>query len=142
MTFDLVVLRGVIVVWVFGGVGATLTVLLFLIIIEAVPGRDVFKTEDMFGSFGWEVFVRDEYAIGVRSSFVIGKIGHKLVVPLDGPFRLLLGDEVVTWFGFAGVERTNDIGNDIKVHSISSHGEELAFCFWPFPQLWFHALGS
>ncbi len=91
MTFDLVFLRGVIIMWVFGVVGAAGAVLLFLITVEAIPGRNVFETKDMFGTFRWEVLVGNKQALGVWSPLITGKVGDQLGISLYATLRLLFG---------------------------------------------------
>ena len=142
MAFDLIFLRGVIVMWVFGIVGAAGAVLLLLITVKAIPGRNVFETKDMFGAFRWEVLIRNEQALGVWSPLITGEVGDQLGIPLYATLGLLFGQEIVAWLSFTGVKSTYNARNDIEVHCIASHSEELTFSFGPFPQLWLHALGS
>ena len=47
------IFRRMIIVWVLMGIGVTLPVFLFLVIIEAIPTGDVFEAEDMLGPFSW-----------------------------------------------------------------------------------------
>ena len=136
------VLGRVIIVWVLMGIEVILSIFLLLVVIETIPTRDVFEAEDVLGPFGWKVLIWDKHAIGVRSSLVFSKIGHALGIPLDAALGTLLGDQLVTGFGFVGVERTYNTGYDIEVHGIASHGEELTFSLGPFPQFRLHTLGS
>ena len=84
------VLRSMIIVRVPMGVGQVVLVSLLLVIIKAVSLRNVFKTENMLGPFGWQVFVWDEYAIGVRSPLVLSKVRDTFGVSLNVAFGLLL----------------------------------------------------
>ena len=136
------VLGRVIMVWVLMGIGVILSIFLLLVVIETIPTRDVFEAEDVLGPFGWKVLIWDKHAIGVRSSLVFSKIGHALGIPLDAALGTLLGDQLVTGFGFVGVERTYNTGYDIEIHGVASHGEEFTFSLGPFPQFGLHALGS
>ena len=59
------------------GFGLAASVFLLLVSIESIPAGDVVQTEDMFGTLGWEVFILDKDATGVRPSFVHSKIGNQ-----------------------------------------------------------------
>ena len=67
----------------------------------------------MLGPFKRKIFIWYEYAIGVRFSFVVGKVGHQFDIPLDIALGLLTGDKVIAWYGFVRIDGTYHTGNNI-----------------------------
>ena len=130
---DRLVARGVVVVRPFGLVVLVVSVFLFLVLSKAVPLGDVFNTEDVLGAIRWKVPVLDKDAVGVRPPSIGREIGRVFVVPPNGAIWRLSWDEVDISRGLLGVDRTQDVGDNVEVHCVARHPEEFAFGFGPCP---------
>ncbi len=88
-------------------------VFLVLLFSQSIPGDDVGDTKHVLGALWWELFVWYELPSSMWRSFVLEKIGNKLVVPLEFFFWALFWDGAKILGGVVWVEGAYHTGNDI-----------------------------